>query len=142
MSAKKRKFSAARAAWPRAWVMGRPVSNVSSSAIREARDSMPSAIRFRICALALAGRSGHGPSVNAAVAAVTARSTSCAPPAAAVAYGRLLTGSATSNVAPSALSAGLPAMKCSRWPGRSGGKPVTSRRLGRARLRSRGGGRR
>ena len=48
MSAKNLKFSAARAAWPRAWVTGRPVSNVSSSAIRAARASMPSAIRFRI----------------------------------------------------------------------------------------------
>ena len=87
MSAKKRKFSAARAAWPRAWVMGRPVSNVSSSAIRAARVSMPSAIRFRIMALARAGRSGQGPSANAVAAAVTARSTSLAPPAATVAYG-------------------------------------------------------
>ena len=37
MSAKNRKFSAARAAWPRAWVTGSPVSNVSSSAIRGPR---------------------------------------------------------------------------------------------------------
>ena len=87
MSAKKRKFSAARAAWPRAWVTGRPVSNVSSSAIRAARVSMPSAIRFRIRALARAGRSRHGPSANAVAAAVTARSTSLPPPAATLTYG-------------------------------------------------------
>ena len=142
MSAKNLKFSAARAAWPRAWVMGRPVSNVSSSAIRAARASMPAAIRFKIAALARAGRSGHGPPVNAAVAAATARSTSLAPPAATVAYGWLLTGSATSNVPPSALSAGWPAMKCSSLPGRSGGGVLTTRRPGQARLRSRGGGRR
>ena len=36
MSAKNRKFSAARCAWPRAWVIGRPVSKVSSSAMRSA----------------------------------------------------------------------------------------------------------
>ncbi len=85
MSAKNRKFSAARAAWPRAWVTGRPVSNVSSSAIRPARPSMPSAIWFRIRARCRAGRSGQGPSRNAAVAAATAWPMSSAPPAATVA---------------------------------------------------------
>src|SRR4051794_35074031 len=60
MSAKNRKFSAARAAWPRAWVTGRPVSNVSSSAIRSARPSMASAIWFRIRARGRAGRARGG----------------------------------------------------------------------------------
>ena len=64
------------------------------------------------------------------------------PAAATLAYGWLVTGLATSNVAPSALWAGWPAMKCSSLPGRSGGGPVMARRPGRARLRSRGGGRR
>src|ERR1035437_11079143 len=54
MSAKNLKFSAARAAWPGAWVSGSPVSNVSSSAIRPARASMPSAIWLRIRARARA----------------------------------------------------------------------------------------
>ena len=69
MSAKNLKFSAARAAWPRAWVTGSPVSNVSSSAIRAARASMPSAIRFSMAARARPARRGQGPSANAARAA-------------------------------------------------------------------------
>ena len=116
-SAKNRKFSAARAAWPRAWVMGSPVSNVSSSAIRWARASMPSAMLVRMRARARAGSCGQGPSVKARVAAVTAWSTSFGPPAATVAYGRLVTGSATSNVAPSALGVCAPPMKCSSLAG-------------------------
>ena len=82
MSAKKRKFSAARSAWPRAWVIGRPVSKVSSSAMRAPRRSMPSAIRFSTRARWRAARPGHGPSVNAHRAARAARSMSAAPPAA------------------------------------------------------------
>ena len=82
MSAKNLKFSAARAAWPRAWVTGRPVSNVSNSAIRAARASMPSAILFRMVARARPARRGHGPSANAAWAALAARPTSLGPPAA------------------------------------------------------------
>ena len=46
-SAKKRKFSAARCAWPRAWVIGRPVSKVSSSASRASWASTASAIRLQ-----------------------------------------------------------------------------------------------
>jgi hypothetical protein len=141
MSAKNLKFSAARAAWPRAWVTGRPVSNVSSSAIRAARASMPSAILLRIRALALAARAGHGPPVNAVCAAATARSTSLAAPAATRAYGRLLTGSATSNVLSSTLATWVPPMKCSSVAGSPAGGPVTGHHLaGRARLRRRGGG--
>jgi hypothetical protein len=115
MSAKNLKFSAARAAWPRAWVSGSPVSNVSSSAIRPARASMPSAIwlRIRARARARAARPGHGPSVNAAT----------------VAYGWLLTGSATSNVSPSTLATRPPPMKWSRVVGSPAGRragPVTA----------------
>ena len=108
MSAKNRKFSAARAACPRAWVTGSPVSNVSMAAICSPRASMASAIRFSTRARARAVIAGQGPVSNAAVAASTARSTSSGPPAATCAYTRLVTGSATSNVAPSTLEV-LPA---------------------------------
>ena len=60
---------------------------------------------------------GHGPDWNASRAAPTARSMSAAPPAAACAYTVLLTGSATSKVAPSALGTCRPPMKCSILPG-------------------------
>ncbi len=128
MSAKNLKFSAARAAWPRAWVTGSPVSNVSSSAIRAARTSMPSAILVRMRARSRAGRRGQEPPANASLAAVTARSISAGPPAATVAYGWLRTGSATSNVAPSALAAGTPPMKCSSLAGRPAGTVTSGRR--------------
>ena len=110
MSAKNRKFSAARAACPRAWVTGSPVSNVSMAAICSPRASMASAIRFSTRARARAAIAGQGPVSNAAVAASTARSTSSAPPAATCAYTRLVTGSATSNVAPSTLGRCFPPM--------------------------------
>jgi hypothetical protein len=111
-SAKYRKFSAARAACPLAWVTGSPVSNVSSSAISVPRASIPSAIRLRIFARWRAARCGHGPVSNAIRAAVTAWSTSWRPPAAHRAYTWLDTGSATPNVAPSALGTYRPPMKC------------------------------
>src|ERR1700733_11908237 len=130
MSAKNLKFSAARAAWPRACVTGRPVSKVSSAAIRAARASMPSAILFSTVARARPASPGHGPASQARHAAATARSTSAGPPAATAAYGRLLTGSATSNVAPSALAAGAPPMKCSSTAGRpSGGLSLSAATL-------------
>src|SRR5690606_42034054 len=47
ISAKNRKFSAARRAWPRAWVIGSPESKLSSSASRASWDSTRSATRCR-----------------------------------------------------------------------------------------------
>ena len=84
-SAKKRKFSAARRAWPLAWVMGRPVSKVSSSARRASWASTASAILFRMRARSRGFIFGHGPLTNASRAAATARSMSSFWPAAAVA---------------------------------------------------------
>src|ERR1039457_208317 len=71
--------------------------------------------------------------MNAAGAAATARSTSLAAslaaPAATVAYGWLLTGSATSNVSPSTLATRPSPMKWSRVVGSPAGRragPVTA----------------
>ena len=88
---------------------GSPVSNVSMAAICSPRASIASAIRFSTRARARAAIPGHGPVSNAAVAASTARSTSSGPPAATCAYTWLVTGSATSNVAPSDAGEVLPA---------------------------------
>ncbi len=84
-SAKKRKFSAARSAWPLAWVIGRPVSKVSSCASRDSWASTASAIRFSTRARSRGFIRGQGPSVKAVRAAATARSMSSFCPAAAVA---------------------------------------------------------
>ena len=83
-SAKKRKFSAARRAWPSAWVMGSPESKDSSSASRASRDSTMSAMRCRMRERSRGSIRGQGPSVKAARAAATASSTSAFLPAAAV----------------------------------------------------------
>ena len=105
--------------------MGSPVSKVSIAAIRSPRASIPSAILLRILALARAARPGHGP-LNASVAAATALPMSSASPAAARAYTRFDTGSATSNVAPLTLGTCLPPMKCSILSGISvtGSSPI------------------
>ena len=75
ISAKNRKFSAARAACPRAWVTGSPVSNVSRAAICSPRASIASAIRFSTRARARAAIPGQGPVSNAAVRAASSAST-------------------------------------------------------------------
>jgi hypothetical protein len=60
-SAKKRKFSAARRAWPSACVIGRPESNDSSSAARVARlDDVGDAVQHAR-ALARAACAATGP---------------------------------------------------------------------------------
>ncbi len=64
--------------------------------------------------------------MNAWLAAATARPTSSGPPAATAAYGWLVTGSATSKVAPSALGTCAPAMKCSSLAGSPAGVLVTA----------------
>jgi hypothetical protein len=109
-SAKKEKFCAARAAWPFVCAIGRPVSNVSSSAIRAPRALIASAIRRRTRARSAGSSCGHGPCSNARRAAATARSTSATSPAATSAYGSFVTGSAVGNVRPLALGTCSPPM--------------------------------
>ncbi|SIH08695.1 Uncharacterised protein [Mycobacteroides abscessus subsp. abscessus] len=83
-SAKKRKFSAARRAWPLAWVIGRPESYDSISASSCSRLSTMSAILLSTRARSRGSIVGHGPSSKAFFAAATARSMSAFLPEAAL----------------------------------------------------------
>src|SRR3954471_977538 len=64
---------------------------------------------------------GHGPCLNARVAAATARSMSSFWPAAACTYVSLETGSSTPKVLPETLSTNAPSMKCWIFVGRFSG---------------------
>ena len=73
------------------------------AAIRRARDSIASAILLSTFARARAASPGHGPGVERRRRRLDRPVDVLGPPAAACAYTVLLTGSATPNVAPSAL---------------------------------------
>src|SRR3954451_12453140 len=110
LSAKKRKFSAARIA---ALAMKRcawPVSMHSSTAMSSALSSMASATRCSSFFRAAAGMSRQD--LKAAAAAVAARSMSSALPRATVASTVRSTGEAVSNVWPEEDDTVLPPMRC------------------------------
>src|SRR3954454_16906189 len=110
LSAKKRKFSAARIA---ALAMNRcacPVSMHSSTAMSSARSSMASATRCSSFLRMAAGMSRHD--VKANVAAVAARSISSALPRATDASTAPSTGDFVSNVWPEMEGTILPSMIC------------------------------
>src|SRR4051812_4725562 len=110
LSAKKRKFSAARTA---ALAMKRcawPVSTHSSTAISSARSSMASATRCSSFLRMMAGMSRQA--LKACAAAVAARSISSALPRATDASAAPSTGDFVSNVWPEIEGTILPSMMC------------------------------
>src|SRR3954469_19794334 len=110
LSAKKRKFSAARIA---AFAMNRcacPVSRHSSTAMSSARSSIASATRCSSFLRIVADMSRHG--LNASAAAVAARSMSSALPRATVASTEPSTGDLVSKVAVEIEGTVLPSIMC------------------------------